>query len=134
MSTEMNICVKQYIQLRDRIKQIDEAHDTERKKYSILMEEVGGLIQAFLDANKLENLKTEHGTAYVTKRYTASLADPDAFMKFVIDNNEFTLLDRRANATAVREYTEEHKVQPPGVNLTTMQTVGVRRPTGKTPT
>jgi EAL domain-containing protein (putative c-di-GMP-specific phosphodiesterase class I) len=131
MSTEMNIRVKQYIQLRDRIKQIDEAHDTERKKYSILMEEVGGLIQAFLDANKLENLKTEHGTAYVTKRYTASLADPDAFMSYVIANKAFELLDRRANATACREFTEEHKALPPGVNLSAIQTVGVRRPSGK---
>ena len=134
MSNDMAIRIQQYVALRDRIKQIDEAHDAERKKYSTLMDEVGGLIQVILDANKLENIKTDHGTAYVTKRYTASLADPDAFMKFVIDNKEFTLLDRRANATAVREYTEEHKALPPGVNLSTMQTLGVRRPTGKTPT
>ena len=134
MSNDMAIRIQQYVALRDRIKQIDEAHDAERKKYSTLMDEVGGLIQVFLDANKLENIKTDHGTAYVTKRYTASLADPDAFMKFVIDNKEFTLLDRRANATAVREYTEDHKALPPGVNLSTMQTLGVRRPTGKTPT
>ena len=131
MPSDMDVRVKQYIALRDRIKQIDDAHETERKKYVTLLEEVGGLLRVFLEANKLENLKTEHGTAYVSTRYTASLADPDAFMKFVIDNKEFELLDRRANATAVKEYTHEHNTLPPGVNLNAMQTVGVRRPSGK---
>ena len=131
MPADMNVRIQQYVALRDRIKQIDDAHDVERKKYSTLLDQVGGEISAFLEANSLENIKTDHGTAHFTTRSTASLADPDAFMKFVIDNNEFTLLDRRANATAVREYIAEHKVQPPGVNLTTIKSVGVRRPTGK---
>jgi hypothetical protein len=131
MSADMDRRTAQYIALRDRIKQIDDAHKEERNKYVTLMDEVAGHIQAFMEANKLENLKTEHGTCYTSTKTSASLADADAFMKFVIDNKMFDLLDRRANATAVKAYVEEHKGLPPGVSLNQVQTLGVRRPSGK---
>jgi len=51
-------------------------------------------------------------------------------MKFVVDNNKFELLDRRANATAVKDYVAANNVLPPGCNLSAICTVGVRRPPG----
>lgn len=128
---DMQKRIEQYIGLRDKLKVIDEEHENRRKDYVQMMERVSGLIRSFMEANKLENLKTKAGTCYTSTRHTASLADPDAFMKFVIATNRFDLMDRRANATAIKEYVEAEKVLPPGVNLTALQTVGVRRPTGK---
>jgi hypothetical protein len=72
---------------------------------------------------------TKGGTIYTSTRYTASLADPEAFMKFVIETRQFDLLDRKANSTAVKDYVGEHNVLPTGCNLTAMKTLGVRRPT-----
>jgi hypothetical protein len=56
------------------------------------------------------------------------LADPEAFMKFVIANQAYDLLDRKANATACRDYAAEHQNLPPGVNMSAVKTVGVRSP------
>jgi hypothetical protein len=51
------------------------------------------------------------------------------FMDFVVENKFFHLLDRRANTPAVKTWVEEHKELPPGCNLTSVQTLGVRAPT-----
>ena len=131
MNEDMEKRTKQYIDVRDALKKLDERQKAERKPLLEIQERLAGIIRTFMDANKLENLRTQHGTCYTSTRYTASLADPDAFMKFVIANNAFEMMDRRANSTAVREYVEEHKQLPPGVNLTALQTVGVKRPSDK---
>ncbi len=123
--------VMQYIQIRDKLKEIDEAHDNARKPLVELQAALSGRLQKALDDSNAESLKTEHGTCYRSTRYTTSLADPDAFMKFVIGKGLFDLLDRRANGTAVKEYVNQHNSLPPGCNLNAIQTVGVRRPTGK---
>jgi hypothetical protein len=52
-------------------------------------------------------------------------------MKYVIDNNLFDLLDRKANVTAVKDHVKEKGALPPGVNLSAIETVGVRRPSAK---
>jgi hypothetical protein len=49
-------------------------------------------------------------------------------MQHVIQNNSFELLDKRANVTAVKDYVKEHNTTPPGVNLSSITSIGVRRP------
>lgn len=86
-----------------------------------------------MKANNMTSAKTEAGTATLSTRYTASLADPDAFMQFVRANDMFELLDRRANATAVKEYVRTNQGRtPPGVNLSALESLSVTKPRKKT--
>jgi hypothetical protein len=74
---------------------------------------------------------TKAGTAYVSVKTSASLEDPDIFMRHVIGTESWELLDRRANATAVKAFAEEnHGALPPGVKMASIVTVGVRRKAG----
>ena len=130
MSDDMDKRVEQYITVRDMLKRIDEKYEAEKKPLLEIQEILSGKMQAFLDAAGIENVKTNHGTFYRSTRYTASLADPDAFMNFVKQYDKFELLDRRANATAVRAYVEKSNQLPPGCNLNAIQTIGVRRKSG----
>lgn len=123
--------VQQYIQVRDALKKMDEEHDAKRKPLVELQNVLTGWLQEFLENAGIESMRTSEGTAYASTRYTASLADPEAFMKFVLDNQSFDLLDRKANVTAVRDYVDEKGSLPPGVNLSAIKTVGVRRASGK---
>jgi hypothetical protein len=123
--------VEQYIQIRDRLKVMDEEHDERRKPLVELQNLLTGWMQNFLEQAGADNIKTKHGTCYSSTRYTASLADPEAFMKHVISNKSFDLLDRKANVTAVKDYVAETGNLPPGVNLSAIKTVGVRRASGK---
>ena len=130
MNEDMDKRVEQYIQVRDALKRIDEKYEAEKKPLLEIQEILSGKMQAFLDAGALENVKTKHGTFYRSTIYTSSLADPKIFMDFVVANAKFDLLDRRANATAVRDYVKETNQLPPGCNLNAIQSIGVRRKTG----
>jgi hypothetical protein len=119
--------VKHFIALRDKKKLMEEAFNLEKKKVTDVMDKIEGILQGFLEKAGGDGIKTKYGSVYLTTKTTASLADPEAFMDFIIANELFDLLDRRANSTACKEYAEEHNAIPPGVNLNSYTTVGVRR-------
>lgn len=121
--------IAEYVRCRDQIKVIEERHKTELAPLKELQDMLGGWLQSALDKAGADSIKSLAGTAYKTQKFTASLADPKAFMDFVIENALFDLMDRKANVTAVKEYVEQNGSLPPGVKLSAIETVGVRRPT-----
>lgn len=124
--------IGQFIEVRDKIKEIEERHEKELKPFVDMKNKLQEWLLSNLDTTGATSIKTKLGTCYASVRYTASLADPDTFMKFVIENQRYELLDRRANATAAKDYAEENGgALPPGVNLSAIKTVGVRRPSSK---
>lgn len=118
-----------YVKLRDKKKEIEERHKAELAELNDTMTKLSAKMMEMLDKVGAQNIKTSEGTVYASSKYSASLADPKAFMDFVIANNKFDLLDRKANANACRDYVAETGSQPPGVNLTSIRTLGVRRAT-----
>jgi hypothetical protein len=123
--------IGQYIDIRDALKRLDEKQALERQPLLLIQERLAGIIRTFMESNNItKNLKSASGTAILSTRYTASLADPDAFMRFVISTGKFELMDRRANTAAVRDFVQANNELPAGCNLTGVQTLGVRRPSG----
>lgn len=119
--------VRQVVLLRDRLKEADDAH---KEKTKVAREHKDRLETALLERlNAIggDSVKTPSGTVYRTTKRSASIADGDAFKTFVQENEMFDLVDWRANAVAVGDFIEEHQAPPPGVNYSTMFTVGVRR-------
>lgn len=128
MAEDINKRIDQYVAIRDKLKALDEAHKLNKQPLVEIQEMLVGRITAFMEANNItDNLKTNAGTCYLSTKYTTSLQDAALFMKYVIDNQQFDLLDRRANSTAVRAFVAQNKVLPPGCNLSAIQTLGVRR-------
>ncbi len=84
--------VRYYIILRDRLKARKKAYEDSIKDDQTRMEKLGGLLQRFLDTSGVESAKTVAGTFYSSTRYSASLADPDAFMKMVIETRQLEVL------------------------------------------
>lgn len=123
--------IGQYIMVRDAMERLEEKQKVERRPLQQMLDQLGGVLQKFLDENNLESLRTDAGSCYTSVRHTASVQDPDAFMTFVKETQNFDLLERRANATAVRDYVKDHGHLPTGVNLNAISSVGVRRPTKK---
>ena len=87
-----------------------------------------GAMLEFLDTTGQSNAATDNGTVYRRTQRSASLADPAVFMNFVITNQKFELLDRKANVKAVVAYVKSNEKLPPGVNLASVEKVGVRKP------
>lgn len=123
----IDVRVEQYIRLRDKIKEIEARHKEELKKYKDTLEKLNAVILQHLTQVGGEGIRTKAGTAYITEKKSASLADGQAFMNYVIANGAWDLLDRKANVTAVADFIAEHSAPPPGVNFNSTFVVGVRR-------
>jgi hypothetical protein len=120
--------VDQYVRLRDKIQKIVDQQKEVLKPYKEVLERLNGEILQHLQNTNSDSVATAAGTAYRTVKQSASLADAEAFMKHVIDNEAWDLLDRKANVTAVQDYMEKNKGQlPPGVNLSRVYVAGIRR-------
>jgi hypothetical protein len=130
MNEDIEKRVNQFVALRDLKDGIKARHKEELREVEAMLAQIEGIISSFMRDNKLENLRTKAGTCYTSTRFSAPLADPDLFMKYVIENKAFDLLDRRANVSAVKDFVEAHKTLPPGCNLNGVETLGVQRARG----
>lgn len=119
--------VKNYVRLRDKIKEVDDAHKAKTAAAREYLEQMNGHMLAQLNTVGGDSVKTPHGTVYRTMRRTASISDGETFRKFIIDNAAFDVVDWKANANAVDDFIKSNGAPPPGVNFTTAFTVGVRR-------
>jgi hypothetical protein len=119
--------IEQYVQLRDRLKQADDEHKKKTKFAKDHLEKLEGLLMERLNDLGGESIKTPHGTVYRSTKRSATIADGDAFRKFVVEHEAFDIVDWRANANAVDDFIKSQATTPPGVNFTTTHRVGVRR-------
>jgi len=127
LNVDIKLRVEQYIELRDEISRLDDEHKEKMKPFRDLLEKLNGALLDHLNNINSESVRTDAGTVYKTEKTSATIADGDAFMGYVIENRDWDLLDRRANKTAVAAYIQEHGALPPGINFSTTYLVGVRR-------
>jgi hypothetical protein len=127
---KLDLRVEQFIKLREKKRVLKEQYEQANKPLTEMENLLSASIMTLLNELGAENVRTRHGTCFKTTRTNASLADPDAFMQHVIKNEQFELLDRKANTTAVKAYLADHGELPPGVNLNSMQTIGVHKKVG----
>jgi hypothetical protein len=126
-TTSIDTRVEQYVKIRDKIRDLEKAHDDTIKPYKDALEGLNALLLQHLQELGVESARTSSGTVYRSNKTSASVADPAAFFDFVLANKTFDLLDKRANKTAVTDYVKDTGSPPPGVNYTVSQVVGVRR-------
>ena len=119
--------VAQYVKLRDLIKEKNDAHKAAMKTHNETLEQLNSVLLSHLNNVGANSASTDGGTVYRTEKKSASLADAKTFMDFVIANNAWDLLDRKANVTAVEEFIKGNSAPPPGVNFSSTYIVGVRR-------
>ena len=121
--------VAQYLAVRDKKSSLTKTYEEQTEGLNAILDMLSGYLLDYLSANRLKNSKTESGaTFYKSSRTTASVADGEAFIKFVADGH-WDLIERRANATACADFLAEHKNPVPGINLSNRVTIGVRRGT-----
>jgi hypothetical protein len=119
--------VEQYIKLRDVIKAKEKAQKEELKPFKETLEKLSVYLLAHINQLGADSLSSPAGTVYRSERKTASLADPEAFMTWVITQGQWDLLVRKASDKAVEDFLTEHGTLPPGVNFSRENTINVRR-------
>lgn len=123
-------CVALYVELRDRIAAIQAEQIEKTKPLQAAKERLDGILLKHLQDQGAQNIKTASGTIYQRVAASAPIKDKKAFREFVVTNQQFDMLDWKANKVAVRTYMEENQTDVPGVNFTATLTIGVRRGSG----
>jgi hypothetical protein len=126
-STDVNVRINQYVSLRDKIKALDQAHKEKMAPFREMLDTLGGVLLDHLKNISADSVATPSGTVYKTVKNSASIADGKAFWDYVHTNEEWDLIDKKANVNAVQDFIEQHNAPPPGINFSSMITVGVRR-------
>lgn len=118
--------IERYVKLRD-LKEA--ANNNFKEKMRPLNEAMAAMEVQFLadlQSQGVESVRTESGTAFINTKSSATVKDPELFMDFVKNANEWGLLDIRVNKTAAKEQFNAG-VDVPGVKYTETLAVGVRR-------
>ncbi len=123
--------VAAYLKLRDKKAQIKAEADQKAGEITAKMDKLETWVKQQADTQGVTSFKTKHGTAFLTTVDFANVADWDAILAFVRENDAYDMFEKRISKTAVRGYIDQTKAVPPGVNYGTRIEVNVRKPTNK---
>jgi hypothetical protein len=123
--------IRTYMKLRDQ-KTAIEAEVKERvSDLKAKMEKLEAFLKTQMDAQGLTSFKSDYGTAFLTTTDYANVADWDAVLDFIRENEAYDMLEKRVSKIAVRGYIESTKAVPPGINYGTKLEVNIRKPGAK---
>lgn len=128
MSVNVGQVVAAYLKLRNHKAAIEAETKDKVKEIKAKMEKLEAWIKTEADAQGVKSFKTDHGTAFLTTVDYANVADWDAMLDFIRENDAYDMLEKRVSKTAVRGYMEANKAVPPGVNYGTKLEVNFRSP------
>lgn len=119
--------VKNYIALRDKKAAINEEYKKKVAAIDVILNKVEAALLAAYQELGVDSIKTAEGTAYISNRTSATVADWDTLFSWIEERGAWEFLERRVSKTAVDAYKEEHQDIPPGVNYREEKTINVRR-------
>jgi hypothetical protein len=129
----IDVRVGQYVKLRDLIKAEEDAHKEKMKPKKELLEKFNAALLAYIKSQGagVDSVATALGTVSKSVKRSASIADMSAFWNYCVTQGDFDMVDKKANVARVVEYVEANNGElPPGVNLSQIEVVNVRRKTG----
>lgn len=119
--------VAAYIKLRDHKRAAEDEFKKSMERVNSAMEKLEGeLLQHLMDTGASSLSADGIGTVYRNTRTSASVQNRDEFFAWAMECG-VEAMDIKANAAFVKEYMTDHGVVVPGVKLTMVDTVGVRR-------
>lgn len=123
--------IRTYMKLRDQKAAVEARVKDEVSALKIKMEKLEAYLKTQMDVQGLTSFKSDYGTAFLTTTDYANVADWDAVLNFIRENEAYDMLEKRVSKIAVRGYIEQSKAVPPGVNYGTKLEVNIRKPGAK---
>ena len=123
----MEELVEKYIKLREVKTKLSNEYKAKVAKVDDIMDKIEAAILAQFNELGVESARTNAGTAYKQTRTSATVADWDAVLHFIQENDLYNMLERRVSKNAVEEYVQENGALPPGVNWRQEVVINVRQ-------
>lgn len=113
-----------YIELRDQKARLKADYDAKVAHIDKAMNLIEAAMLQHFNATGSDSVNVRGvGTAYRTIKASCTVADKDAFMQYIRNNEAWEMLDIRANKTTVAQFRAANDDIPPGLNWS--ETVGV---------
>jgi len=128
MTVTVDSVIKKYMALRAKKEAIEAETKEQVKGIKESMAKIEAWLKVKADADGVTSFKTEHGTAFLTTVDYANVADWDAVLEFIRNEEAYDMLEKRVSKAAVRGYLESTNEVPPGVNYGTKLDVNIRKP------
>lgn len=119
--------IQRYVEIRDEKAAVAERHKGEMQPFNDQLEVLENVLLGLLNEQGGQNIKTEHGTAYISEVMNVKVDDWDSFLYYVQRFQAWNMLVRNVNKTAVKELMDGGAAAPPGVSTSTIRGVNVRR-------
>lgn len=120
--------VENYIKLRDAKADVVAKAKEKTQRIDAAMAKIEGTLLRHCDSMGIDSIKTPMGTAYKSSKSSATVADWDVVLQFIMENSLWSMLERRVSKDFVTQYKAESGELPPGVNWSEITTINVRRP------
>ena len=128
MTPNADEVTKAFVATREEIRRLEKELEEKIKPMKELQERRELYLLKLLSDAGAQNMKTQHGTIYQTKKESVTCADWDAFIEWVKENDKYEFLDHRINKTASLEYMNNgENPPPPGASYTAIRSLGVRK-------
>lgn len=124
---KLDSIIERYVKLRDKKAQMKAAFDASTSDINTAMTRCEQVILEEINAQGVESVRTEFGTAFKSVTTSVTAADGELFMQFCIANDRMDMLEKRPNKTAVEEYKAANDDLPPGINYRQAVSLNVRR-------
>ncbi len=120
--------VEHMIDIRDARTALKAKYEAEDKRLKEQWDKGEAWLMNELQTSGATGLKFECGTVSQTTSMQASIGDWAAFTRFVVENNEVELLQKRVSTTALKTFLEGNGDKiPPGLNVTNIRGITIRR-------
>jgi hypothetical protein len=115
--------VSNYLRLRDHKKKAQEEFKKGMARVTDGMNKLEAQMLDHLNNTDTKSIPTDGGTAYIIRRFNATVKDREDFLQWCKVHDEWDAIDLKANKKWVEEFGDEI----PGVKVTTLNQIGVRR-------
>ena len=119
--------VEKYIALRDKRDKLKEEHKKQLAPYTEIMGRLEGVLMAELNKLGVDSMKGEAGTVFKSTETSVSVKDWPTTFEFIKDHQAWDLLEARVSKTAALAIIEETHHPIPGVQVSQIEALRVRR-------
>lgn len=119
--------VAAYIKLRDFKKSAEDELKKSLKRTVEAMDKLEAELLDELTKSGANSLACDQGTVYKSMQLSATVENRQDFLDHISQNDLWEALDVKANKTFIKEYMEKNQAVLPGLKVTQLTTVGIRR-------
>ncbi|MCI0562697.1 MAG: hypothetical protein MN733_29810 [Nitrososphaera sp.] len=120
---DLNELIETRQSIKAKLEAMDAEHEQRCAKFKAGLMQIEGQITEAMDAHGLQNVKTEHGTAYFTHPESMRVVDKEVFFEWVVANNGFDVLTSHVSKDAIRSRGEI----PPGIEVHRVRKLAIRK-------